>query len=380
MKTEIATKSKKVNIESYQESWKKLTLEKIAELAKDAYLPNNNEEIPYIGLEHINQQTLSLNSIGKSSDVTSNKFRFEDGDILFGKLRPYFRKVYRPNFSGICSTDIWVVRAKPKIDQGWLFYLLAGEDFIKLASGGSSGTRMPRADWQHLKDTIWSVPELLEQKKIAEVLLSLDDKIRINKKIIDNFDDIAGNLFKQQFIDVEDGLTDKWQTRELGDFFPIKTGKKDANVATQNGEYPFFSCSQDILATDEFSFDSSSILLAGNGDFNVKWYEGKFEAYQRTYVLTPYKKELLGFLYYLTKHFLNDITAGHRGSVIRFITKGMIENFKIKIPNNTELEQKAKIFNEIIQAIDSYKNENHKLSKIRDSLLPKLMSGKIRVN
>lgn len=378
MKTEIATKTKRVDSGNIQDDWQELILDKIAELIKDAYLPNHNEEIPYIGLEHIDQQTLSLNSIGKSSDVTSNKFRFNNGDILFGKLRPYFRKVYRPKFSGICSTDIWVVKSKPQIDQGWLFYLLAGEDFIKLASGGSSGTRMPRADWHHLKDTIWQVPELSEQKKIAEVLTSLDDKIELNKKIINNLDAIASNLFKQHFIDTESIA--KWQIRKLGEFFPIKTGKKDANVATENGEYPFFSCSQDILTTDEFSFDSSSILLAGNGDFNVKWYEGKFEAYQRTYVLTPYKKDLLGFLYYLIKHFLDDITAGHRGSVIRFITKGMIENFEIQIPNDAELEQMAKIFNEMIKIIDSYKSENQKLSKIRDSILPKLMSGKIRVN
>ena len=86
-----------------------------ASLIRESYVPTKNESLPYLGLEHIEQNTLRLSSIGKSSNVISQKFKFQKDDILFGKLRPYFRKVIRPNFEGICSTDIFVVRAKKGI-------------------------------------------------------------------------------------------------------------------------------------------------------------------------------------------------------------------------------------------------------------------------
>ena len=71
------------------------------------------DDFPYIGLEHIEADALRLNGIGKAGEVSSNKLKFRAGDTLFGKLRPYFRKVIQPTFDGICSTDIWVLRGLP---------------------------------------------------------------------------------------------------------------------------------------------------------------------------------------------------------------------------------------------------------------------------
>lgn len=165
MKTAQKQFSKNENGE-IPEGWEDVVFAEMAELIKDGYKPTGNDDFSYIGLEHIDQQSLSLNSIGHSTEVESNKFAFQSGDILFGKLRPYFRKVYRPRFSGVCSTDIWVVRAKEGMDQGFLFYFMANQDFVDLASSGSSGTRMPRADWNHLKDTLWNIPPIGEQRAI----------------------------------------------------------------------------------------------------------------------------------------------------------------------------------------------------------------------
>ena len=119
--------------------WQELTLGEITEPVKNTYLPKNDEQLAYIGLEHIEQETLRLTGVGQSSDVTSNKFKFEVNDVLFGKLRPYFRKVYKPKFSGICSTDIWVFRAKKGFVQDFLFYFLASWDFVDTANSGEGG-------------------------------------------------------------------------------------------------------------------------------------------------------------------------------------------------------------------------------------------------
>ncbi len=159
--------------------WKEYKLEKVTEPIKSIYNPNGSDEHAYIGLEHIEQESLRLNSVGVSSEVTSNKFLFHANDVLFGKLRPYFRKVVKPNFDGICSTDIWVFRAKDGFNQNFLFYFLSNWDFVNTANTGEGGTRMPRADWNFLKTTEWKIPLETEQRIIAETLSSLDDKIEL---------------------------------------------------------------------------------------------------------------------------------------------------------------------------------------------------------
>ncbi len=185
-------------------------------------------------------------------------------------------------------------------------------------------------------------------------------------------------LFKHYFIDNPEAKG--WEQRSLGEFFPVKTGKKDANFSTATGQYPFFTCSQSSLRAPDYSFDGAALLLAGNGDFNLKYYRGKFEAYQRTYVLIPTNEKFLGFLYFLMSRFLSDITSGHQGSVINFITKGMIENFSLLLPNNEHLDELARRFEQLTLNIEANSCQVDALTAIRDALLPRLMSGKIDVN
>ena len=307
--------------------------------------------------------------------ISSNKFKFEASDVLFGKLRPYFRKVVKPKFSGVCSTDIWVMRATKGFSQDFLFYFVASWDFVDTANAGEGGSRMPRADWNFLKDTAWLIPPLPEQKAIAAVLSSLDDKIDLLHRQNQTLEAMAQTLFRQWFI--EEARED-WKDVMLGDYFPVVTGKKDANFSTDDGLYPFFTCSQTYLKAPNFSFDASAILLAGNGDFNVKRYVGKFEAYQRTYVLIPHETKYFNFLFTLIRFYLDEITEGSQGSVISFITKGMITDFKFKMPLELTDNQLVQ-FDCIYNKIDKNQKQIQTLTQLRDTLLPKLMSGEVRV-
>jgi len=116
-------------------------------------------------------------------------------------LRVYFRKVIKPDFDGIRSTDIWVLRAKEGINQNFLFYFLANWDFVNLADDGEGGTRMPRADWNFLKNTVWNVPPFSEQKSIASILSSLDDKIDLLHRQNATLEKMAETLFRQWFVE-----------------------------------------------------------------------------------------------------------------------------------------------------------------------------------
>lgn len=109
-------------------------------------------DIPYIGLEHIQRKNLSISQWGKSSDVNSQKFIFKKGEILFGKLRPYFHKVGIAPVNGICSTDILVIRA---IEDGYQSYVIShlyDKKLIDFVSAVANGTRMPRVDWKSISN------------------------------------------------------------------------------------------------------------------------------------------------------------------------------------------------------------------------------------
>lgn len=113
----------------------------IAQLQKYSWKVGD-EKLPYIALEHIVEGGLRLQGIGDSNTIASNKFYFDSDCFLFGKLRPYFRKLYRPHFKGICSTDIWVVKPKKDNDRDFLFYFFANQEFVDFSYSGASGTRL----------------------------------------------------------------------------------------------------------------------------------------------------------------------------------------------------------------------------------------------
>lgn len=190
----------------------------------------------------------------------------------------------------------------------------------------------------------------------------------------DNLQQQAQALFKSWFVDFESAyehgfvlseigaIPKGWRVYKLSEFLPVITGKKNANVSSGKGEYPFFSCSQDFSWANEYSFEGNAILVAGNGDFNVKWYNGKFEAYQRTYVLIPYAERYTSWLYYAVKYNLAKITSAARGSVIKFITKGNLENFSFAAPENLERCEVIDTFSSINRTIDGLTQENYRFT------------------
>ena len=120
-------------------------------------------------------------------------------------------------------------------------------------------------------------------------------------------------------------------------------------------------------------------LLAGNGDFNVKLYRGKFEAYQRTYVLSPYCAQHLYLLYYTISANMTKLAAGSSGSTIKFLTKGMIDGINLNIPNDEILRSFNKKIEPIQSSREFLQSQLRLLTEARDRLLPKLMSGEITV-
>lgn len=152
-----------------------------------------------IELEDIESSTGRVIGSAAIEGQISLKTAFRSGDILFGKLRPYLRKFARPNFDGICSSEIWVLRGR-KASSEFLLYLVQTERFIARAIVSSSGSKMPRADWQTISDTMFCVPHPDEQRKIASALSALDAKIDTLSQKITEMEAFKKGLLQKLFI------------------------------------------------------------------------------------------------------------------------------------------------------------------------------------
>lgn len=142
--------------------------------------------------------------------------------------------------------------------------------------------------------------------------------------------------------------------RKLGDLVNIKTGKLDANAASESGEYPFFTCSITPLKINSYSYDCECVLVAGNGDLNVKYYNGRFDAYQRTYIIESKNKNYLNtkYLYYFMSKYIEILRNQSIGGVIKYIKLGNLTDAKISVPPLKEQIRIVEILDKAQRIVD----------------------------
>lgn len=233
------------------------------------------------------------------------------------------------------------------------------------------------------------LPPMAKQEKIAHILRNYDYLIENNGKQIKLLEEAAQRLYKEWFVDLRfpgyeaveviDGIPSGWRKASLVEIAPIITGKKDANFGTANGKYLFFTCAQEPIRASSYSFDCAAVILAGNGDFNVKLYRGKFEAYQRTYIFSPFDLNHIYMLYYAVKDNMRQLVQGASGSTIKFLTKRMLEEIEVFIPDENILKKFTSYCEAYQKKIETLKQQIIISQEARDRLLPKLMSGEIEV-
>jgi type I restriction enzyme, S subunit len=164
-----------------------------------------------------------------------------------------------------------------------------------------------------------------------------------------------------------------WPTKKLGEICKIRTGKKDVDEGNPEGKYPFFTCSREITYSDTYSFDTEAILIAGNGDVgNTKIYKGKFEAYQRTYVLDGFQENIKYIYYYLIGNLKRILVKSKSGSTMPYIRKGDLENFKIPLPSLHVQQKIVKILDAIQSAVEIQEKIIEKTKELKKSLMAEL--------
>ncbi|GAA7113581.1 restriction endonuclease subunit S [Helicobacter pylori] len=277
----------------------------------------------------------------------------------------------------------------------YLYYYLSNKkELFKNISLSTVVPIIPKTIFQEIEVLL---PNIETQQKIARTLSVLDQKIENNHKINELLHKILELLYEQYFVrfDFLDENNKPYQTsggkmkfskelnrlipndfevKTLGELTQLKVGNRNANHSSNQGKYPFFTCSNNPLRCETYQFEGKHIIISGNGNFYITHYDGKFDAYQRTYIVNPNNPNHYVLIYLFVKSYTNYLKLQSRGSIIKFITKSDIENIKIVLPN---LKTYAK-WNNVLKMIENNNQATQTLTALRDFLLPLLLKQQVK--
>jgi len=378
-----------------REGWKEVELGDIAYYVKDKSTFDEVNERNYISADNMN---VDIGGINFSDYVPTkgNVSKFLSEDVLISNIRPYFKKMWFATFEGGCSNDVFVLRVKNRdFNSKFLFYHLSQQPFFDFMMAGANGTKMPRGNKNSIIKFKINLPPLPTQQKIATILSAYDDLIENNLKRIKLLEETAQQTYEEWFMrmrfpgydtavfDEETGLPEGWGRKYFKEVLNFKTGKLDSNALSENGKYDFYTCAKEVYKTNTYCFDGEAVLLGGNnatGDFALFYAKSKFDAYQRTYIVTAKTDDLsLTYVFQVFATYLSHFKIVSSGASTKFLTMRILDKTKITVPSNIILRE----FNALVEPCHSeilnLEQQNQRLREARDILLPRLMMGMIEV-
>ncbi|MEI0491949.1 restriction endonuclease subunit S [Brachyspira intermedia] len=390
--------------------WQEAKLRDILFISSKKYDPQKNKtNYKCIELEHIESDTGILKGYINSNDQLSIKNIFENGDILYGKLRPYLRKFHNAKFNGVCSSEIWVLKGKKVINE-FLYYFIQSYKFDHIANI-SCGTKMPRADWSYMSEINFIIPPLEEQKHIAEVLSLCDDIIENLTELIEKKEQYKKGVM-QRLLSGEvrfKGFTDEWKTVRLGDLATITSAGVDKKINTDekkvrllnyldvfnrnklyDNEISFITSANDTqiekcnIKKGDLFITPSSEDREGIAKSAVAMEDFDNVVYSYHIIRLRFNKEIdLKF-----KSYMCDTELFHRqayrlcdGSGQRYvISLGTFREMKIYIPTSIEEQRKiGEFLSTIDNEIDNLKKQLELRKQQKKGLMQKLLTGEVRI-
>jgi type I restriction enzyme S subunit len=265
-----------------------------------------------------------------------------------------------------------------KLSPLFAYYWFSSSIMKEQIQSFNSGSSIPLLTLGSVKKFPVVLPPLPTQRKIASILSTYDDLIENNLKRVKLLVEKARIEYKT--IQKNEKLEFKKTVKVL----QFSTGKLNSNAAVQDGLYPFFTCGQEILRTNTFSLDEEVVLLGGNNAsaiYPVFYYKGKFDAYQRTYIIKPKPECYISFkyLYFFWEGKLDYLKNISTGAATKFLTLKILNDIDIPLPSKKVMADYETLTEPIFKLKAILDEQNTKLREARDILLPKLMSGQIEV-
>ena len=338
--------------------------------------------------------------VTKATKLPSGKTisAFQKGDILISNIRPYFKKIWLADKSGGCSNDVLVVRANEKISNRFLYYVLSSDNFFDYAVGTSKGTKMPRGDKKAIMKYKVPIYSLVEQEKIAEVLRAFDKKIILNKQINHHLVEQAYAIYKEVCVNQKDDSFVEETIKSISQ--KVITGKTPStkNKDYYGGDLPFITIPDmhnNIYCVETLRYltkkgeqtqpsktlPKNSIIVSCIATPGlVSLLDRESQTNQQINAVIPLEnQEYYLFLELLSKSKLI-IELGSSGSTTYNLNKTQFEKIKISAPSIKKRYELNNLLRPLFLKINQTQHETIKLSQLRDTLLPKLLSGEISVN
>ena len=385
-----------------REDWKEIKMVDACEIltcgvASTPKYVDENVGVPFLSAQNVKNGEIVLDKYKHISqefhEHLTKKNKPQKGDILYSRVGAKYGEagVVEHDFEFSVYVSVTLMRPKPELFNNYYFkYYLNSPRIKELAKRSIQSSGVPNLNVKVVREFPVPIPPLEEQKQIVAILdkaFKAIDQAKANiEKNIENAKELFDSKREDFFINAYEISGNKSDI--LKNICTIKTGKLNANAMVENGKYPFFTCSREIYKIDNFAFDTEAVLLAGNnasGDFNVKYYSGKFNAYQRTYVITIDNEDLTySFLKHKLEHNLQAFKRQSVGANTRFLKIGMINNLEIPLPKidiQKELcENLDSLKDNLDTIVSSYELKVDSLEELKKSILQKAFVGELTEN
>ena len=377
----------------------KYNLSDICDYAKGKINVSVLDEDTYISTENMMPNKGGITGASSLPTVAQTQ-SFSAGDVLVSNIRPYFKKIWFAEFDGGCSNDVLVFRTKEGVSKRFLYYVLADDTFFNYSMATSKGTKMPRGDKAAIMK--YQVPDFTyeEQEKIAGLLEALDKKIQLNAEINENLEQQAQAYFQELFIDNADPA---WTLGTVSDLGAVVGGstpsKAKPEYYTEDGiawitpkdlsinKAKFVSHGENDITKLGLKNSSASIMPEGTVLFSsrapigyIAIASGEVTTNQGFKSVVPKPEIGTAYVYYFLKHNLPIIEGMASGSTFKEVSGSTMKNVPAVIPDTETLACFNGFCAPIFAQQRILEEQNQSLAALRDSLLPKLMSGEIDVS
>ena len=331
----------------FTEEWESVLLEDVAEFQKKRISSDLLNNSNYISTENILQNFGGVqNSI--SIPANTNVIEYQRGDVLLSNIRPYLKKVWLSDRHGGCSADVFVLRGN-QCERRFLYYVIASDRFINFVMSGAKGVKMPRGDKSQMEKFTFFIPTNVEQKKIAMFLSMLDERIRLQNKIIEDLKKLKSAIYQEIFGSLVA------QTLELGQVAEIIKGKQvNGTELLEQGEYYVMNGGTTPSGwLNRYNTEANTISISEGGNscgyvqYNTSRYWSGGHCYSLR-ILHP-QETLDLYLYHFLKWQEDNIMALRIGSGLPNIQKKDLLRFPVILP----VINKQKSIISILSVIDA---------------------------